>query len=177
MRRSSRYSGSAALAIALMAAALSACGGGGDDDDGGNAGATGERGGIVSVRSVEGTGVLADSRGRTLYSADVEKDGRILCTSGCTSFWDPVEASSTEAKTAANDLELDLGVVRRPDGVRQLTLDRKPLYSFTQEEAGQLDGDGFVDDFDGTRFEWLAATTGAPAPSGGSGDSGATYPY
>ena len=57
-------------------------------------------------------------------------------------------------------------MVKRPDGTDQLTFNRLPLYRFTEEGAGQLEGDGFVDDFDGTHFEWAAATTGAgSAPS------------
>jgi predicted lipoprotein with Yx(FWY)xxD motif len=119
--------------------------------------------------------VLTDSAGRTLYSADVEKGGRILCTTGCTSFWNPVSASSTQAKTAAADLNLDLGVVKRPGGARQLTFDGKPLYSFTEEGPGQLKGNGFVDDFHGTQFTWMAAATGDASES--SMPSGSPSPY
>jgi predicted lipoprotein with Yx(FWY)xxD motif len=115
--------------------------------------------------------VLTNSQGRTLYSANVEKGGRIMCKSGCVSFWKPVDASSSQAKAAAADLNLDLGVVRRPGGQSQLTFDGKPLYSFTEEGPDQLTGNGFVDDFHGTQFTWTAAATGgteassAPAPS------------
>jgi predicted lipoprotein with Yx(FWY)xxD motif len=61
-----------------------------------------------------------------------------------------------------------VGVVERPEGDEQLTFNGLPLYTFTQEEAGRLDGDGFVDDFQGTQFEWAAAVTGA-GPDGASG--------
>jgi predicted lipoprotein with Yx(FWY)xxD motif len=61
-------------------------------------------------------------------------------------------------------------VVRRPGGEEQLTLDGLPLYTFTEEQAGALEGDGFVDEFQGTRFEWEAARTGggggAPSEDG-----------
>ena len=88
-----------------------------------------------------------------------------MCTSGGLSFWKPVDASSTQAKTAAADLNLSLGVVRRPGGSEQLTFDGKPLYRFTQEGAGQLTGNGFVDDFHGTQFTWTAAATGGSQAS------------
>jgi hypothetical protein len=65
-----------------------------------------------------------------------------------------------EAQSASADLRVELGVVKRPDGGPQLTFNGLPLYSFTEEDAGQLKGDGFVDDFQGTHFEWAAATTG-----------------
>ena len=69
----------------------------------------------MSVRSVDGTNVLTDSKGRTLYTADVEK-AMIHCTGACTSFWDPVDASAKQSKSASADLNLGLGLVKRPDG-------------------------------------------------------------
>ena len=168
MRLSNRQLGTVAVAIVaaivIVVGVVIAASGGGDD----NGTATAKAGAgsdIVSVASVDGMKVLADAQGRTLYSADVEKAG-IRCTDGCNSFWDPVHASVSKARAAAGDLGLDLATVKRPDGQRQLTLDGLPLYTFTQEGPGQLDGDGFVDDFNGTHFEWAAATTGGqPAPS------------
>jgi predicted lipoprotein with Yx(FWY)xxD motif len=165
-----------ALAVGAAALVLAACGGG-DSDDNGNATAaeSGAGSDLVSVEDVDGTNVLTDSEGRTLYTADVE-NGKIRCTGTCTSFWKPVEASADEAESASADLDLDLGVVDRPGGGRQLTYKGLPLYSFTEEGPGQLDGDGFVDDFDGTRFEWAAATTGGGSGSTGS-EPGYSSPY
>ena len=176
MRLSIKHLVIAAVAIGLAAVLLAACGGG-EDGDNGNATAADAGAGIVSVQSVDGTDVLVDSEGRTLYSADVEQNGRILCTGACTSFWDPIGASASEAASAATDLDLDLGVASRPDGDDQLTLDGLPLYSFTEEGPGELDGDGFVDDFEGTRFEWAAATTGAGSGSSGSDSPTDISPY
>jgi predicted lipoprotein with Yx(FWY)xxD motif len=173
MRPSIRHLITVALAVGAAALVLAACGGDSGDDDG-TATATGSD--IVSVQSIDGTNVLADSDGRTLYSADVEQSG-IRCTEACTSFWDPVNASASEARSAAADLDLDLDTVKRPDGERQLALDGLPLYTFTEEGAHELDGDGFVDDFQGTHFEWAAASTGAESmPSGGSAPSDSS-PY
>jgi predicted lipoprotein with Yx(FWY)xxD motif len=176
MRLSIKQSLAGALLIGVAALVLAACGGG-DDGDSGNATAADAGAGIVSVESVDGTDVLVDREGKTLYTAEVEK-GRILCTEGCTSFWDPVSATAGEADSAAADLGLDLGVTSRPDGGRQLTLKGLPLYTFTEEGPGQLDGDGFVDDFQGTHFEWAAATTtGADSGSSGSDGSSGSSPY
>ena len=163
------------LAIGAAALVLAACGG---DDSGGDATAAnaGASSGLVSVKNVDGMDVLADIGGRTLYSADVEKM-QIRCTAACTSFWDPVKASASEARSAASDLDLDLATVKRPDGERQLTFKGLPLYTFTQEGPGQLKGDGFADDFDGTHFEWAAATTGAKAAPSGSEAPSDNSPY
>jgi predicted lipoprotein with Yx(FWY)xxD motif len=151
------------LLIGAAALGVTACGS--TDDDAG-ASTAASSGGLVSVASVDGTDVLADSAGRTLYTADVEQGGKILCVEACTSFWAPVHASQAEAENAAGELDADLGVVKRPDGQQQLTFDGLPLYTFTEEGAGQLDGDGFADDFQGTHFEWEAArTSGGSQPS------------
>jgi predicted lipoprotein with Yx(FWY)xxD motif len=146
--------------MVLITAVLAIAGCGSDDDEGAPA-----SGGLVAVASVDGSDVLVDRAGRTLYSADVEKDGKILCTGGCVSFWDPVLGSASDAGST----DLDLGTVERPDGASQLTFEGLPLYTFTEESAGELTGDGFTDDFEGTTFEWRAARTeGADEPAGGS---------
>ena len=170
MKLSIRHPLTVALAVGAAALVLAACGGG-DDDGNATAADSGAGSSLVSVENVDGTDVLADSEGRTLYTADVE-NGQIRCTGACTSFWKPVEATVNEAESASADLDLELGVVDRPDGGRQLTFDGLPLYSFTEEGPGQLDGDGFVDDFEGTRFERAAAKTG-----GGSGSTGSEPSY
>lgn len=172
MRVSIRHSVVSAVAIGIAALVLAACGG----NESGNGGTAGGGSGVVSIQTVDGTNVLADSEGRTLYNAEVEK-ARIRCTEACTSFWDPVDASAKQSKSASTDLDLDLGVVKRPDGTDQLTFKGLPLYSFTEEGAGQLAGDGFVDDFEGTRFEWAAATTGAGSASSGSDRPSSPSPY
>lgn len=163
MTRAITYSASVALAIGALI--LVGCG----DDGEGNAVASA---GVVSIVDVDGTEVLADSQGRTLYSAAVEEGGTILCADACTSFWEPVLASPAEADEAATELGADLSVLRRPDGEQQLTFDGLPLYTFTEEGAGQLEGDGVVDDFQGTQFEWQAARTGGGSGSNNQGGDG-----
>jgi predicted lipoprotein with Yx(FWY)xxD motif len=176
MRVSIKSPVTAAVATGAAALVLAACGG--SDSDSGNVDASTASGGsgIVSIQSVDGTNVLADSEGRTLYTAEVEKR-QIHCVDACTSFWEPVNASAKQSKAASADLNLELGVVKRPDGSAQLTFDGLPLYSFTEEGAGQLDGDGFVDDFEGTHFEWAAATTGAGSAPSESNPPNNAYPY
>ena len=165
------------LVIGAAALGIVACG----SDDESGASAADSSPGVVSVANVDGTDVLADSAGRTLYSAAIEKGGRIRCVDGCTSFWDPVLASPADAKRAAAELGAKLGVVTRPDGEQQLAFDGLPLYTFAEEDAGELEGDGFVDDFQGTRFEWEAARTSSDSPSssssGASDDSPGAHGY
>jgi predicted lipoprotein with Yx(FWY)xxD motif len=157
------------MATGLATVALAACGGGNSSSgsSGASASTMGTTGGAVSVKSVDNSDVLTNSQGKTLYTANVEKRGRIMCTGQCTTFWMPADGSSAKAKTAAADLNLNIGVVKRPGGADQLTFDGKPLYSFTQEGAGKLTGNGFMDAFNGTQFTWSAA-----APTGSAYSSG-----
>jgi len=152
------------LAIGAAAAAvlLAACGGDDDSSDSSSAQAS-ESSGAVSVQGIDGTDVLVDSEGRALYTTEAEQGGKVVCTGACTEDWEPLLGSQDDVDSA--DVDGELGLVERPDGEQQLTLDGLPLYTFTQEGPGQVTGDGFVDEFNGTEFEWQAATTGAASES------------
>ena len=163
------------VAVGLAALLLAACGDSNDDNDNATAANASTQSGVVSVRDVDGTDVLANAQGHTLYTADAEQNGNIKCTGTCTSFWDPVTASAKQAKSASDQLDVELGTVKRPDGAQQLTLEELPLYTFTEEGAGQLEGDGFVDDFNGTHFVWEAAGTGSSSASSGAPASSSPY--
>jgi predicted lipoprotein with Yx(FWY)xxD motif len=178
MRPSTKHILLGGLAAAISALVLAACGSdsGSDSGSGDNTASAANTGGVVSEQSVNGTNVLADAQGRTLYSADVEQSGTIKCTGMCTSIWAPATASASQAKSAAADLGIKIGTVQRPDGGSQLTLDGRPLYTFTQEGPGEIDGNGAADDFNGTHFKWSAATTdGNSAPSSSSSSGGYNY--
>jgi predicted lipoprotein with Yx(FWY)xxD motif len=156
--------GAAALAIGLAA-----CGGGGGDSSGSGAAAGG--GTTVAVKSIDGVGkVLVDSSGKALYASDVEADGKVRCTGACTSFWEPLTIDS--AKPAAAGDVGTIGVISRPDGAKQVTVDGKLLYTFSEDAPGKVEGDGFADDFDGRHFKWNAVLAGGDsADSTGGGAS------
>lgn len=177
MRRSTSYLARAVLAAAATALFAAGCGG-----DGGAAGSDAGGGGaaLVSAAEVDGTEVIADAEGRTLYTAEVEKDGQIRCVDACAKFWEPVVASNADVEAANSALGGEFGTVERPDGTSQLTRDGLPLYTFAEEGAGELKGDGFTDDFQDTEFVWAAARTdGSSTPSTSSTpeDDGGGYGY
>ena len=171
MRLSIKNPLTALVAVGLAALVLAACGNGNNDNGTATSANASTSSGVVSVKSVEGTDVLVNAQGKTLYSSDVEKSGQIMCTGSCTSIWEPAMATAREAKSASSQLDVTLGTLKRPDGGQQLTFKGMPLYSFTQEGAGQLDGNGVADDFNGTHFVWTAA-----ASSTGSGSSTMSAP-
>jgi predicted lipoprotein with Yx(FWY)xxD motif len=166
----------AALAASLV---LAACGGGGSDSSGSATAAS--SGMTVAVKSIDGIGdVLVDSSGKALYASDVEADGKVRCTGGCTSFWKPLTVDSSKP-TVASDVG-KVGVVSRPDGTKQVTVGGKLLYTFSEDSPGKVEGNGFADDFDGRHFTWNAVLAGghvAGSSGGGStdGSRGNDYGY
>jgi predicted lipoprotein with Yx(FWY)xxD motif len=156
---------SAALAASIV---IAACGGGSSE----SAAPASGGGKTVAVMSIDGIGkVLVDSSGDALYASDVEADGKVHWTSS--SFWKPLTVDSGTPKAAAGVGEL--GVVKRPDGSRQVTVDGRLLYTFTEDSPGKAQGNGFSDDSNGEHFTWNAVLAGgnvassAGSQGGGSG--------
>lgn len=157
-----------------LAALLAACGGSSSEPPSGAGGKT------VAIRPIDGVGnVLVDSRGRALYAADVEADGKVKCVDACESFWKPLRIdSATPTPTATSSEVGKLAVVKRPDGSRQVTVDGKPLYTFSDDSADQIKGIGFEDDFNGRHFTWNAVLEGGKLTSpSGVDSSGGGYGY
>jgi predicted lipoprotein with Yx(FWY)xxD motif len=150
------------LAAAAVAASLvlAACGGGGSSSSSTPA-ATST---TVAVKSIGGVGdVLVDSAGKALYSSNVEAGGKVMCTGACTSFWKPLTVGSGNPTAAGGAGKLS--VIKRPDGVRQVARDGKPLYTFAQDAPGKVQGNGFSDDFGGRHFTWTAVLAGKSSGS------------
>jgi predicted lipoprotein with Yx(FWY)xxD motif len=87
--------------------------------------------------------VLASGRGLTLYyyAEDKPGSGKSVCTGGCASAWPPL-AAPVHAPAGVR-LPGPLGVITRPGGLRQVTLNGYPLYVYTGDKApGQTTGNG-----------------------------------
>ena len=153
----------AALAASLV---IVACG-----DSSSETAAPAGGGQTVSVKSIDGIGdVLVDASGKALYASEVEADGKVHCTDGCTSFWQPLTVDSG-TPTAADGVG-KLGVIKRADGARQVTADGKLLYTFSEDSAGKVEGNGFADDFDGQHFTWNAVLAGGKLASSADSQDG-----
>jgi predicted lipoprotein with Yx(FWY)xxD motif len=166
----------AILAIAVVPAVvgLAACGGG-DDNSSSNSGATAATtaasGDTVSTQSISGTGtVLVDSQGMALYTNDMDKGSKIACTEECATEWIPL---SVQGQPSSSDsaVQSKLGTVQRSDGSTQVTFGGQPVYTFVEDSAGNVTGNGEMDSFGGTNFTWTVATT-----SGASGGGSAAAP-
>jgi predicted lipoprotein with Yx(FWY)xxD motif len=131
----------------------------------------------ATVSSVGGT-VLVNSQGLTLYRLTGEHAGKFICTtSACLAVWHPLTVSSGSKPSGSVS---SLGVVKRSNGMTQVTYKGEPLYTFAHDSApGQATGEGLKDV--GT---WLVIKTGAsssasaPVPSTTStSSSGGGYAY
>ena len=187
-RRGPFHVAAAGLATIAMAGLLAACGSAGTSGSG-SAGASGSgsvspqaaasSGEVVSVRDVSGIGaVLTDPSGQTLYSPQQEADGKILCTGGCLSFWFPVQVTAGTGLRAPSGVTGLLGTIHRADdGLTQLTINGRPLYTFRLDQApGQAKGNDYTDHFGGLSFTWHAITTsGTPVAPGQQGNPAGSY--
>lgn len=162
------------LTIGVLA--LAGCG-----SNGGSSSATAggqSAGTVVTVSDASGHSVLVNSSGRALYFSDEERN-KVLCTSGaCGAIWSPLTVTDKSDVTTSGPLAKKLGTTARPDGATQVTFEGRPLYTFSFDHgAGQVNGDGQQDSFDGTNFTWHAATPSGkaaaanPAPSAPSSSS------
>ena len=164
-------------ALSAAAAGLLVLAGCGAADNTATASRSGASGTTVTVRQTAGMNVLATSSGQTLYNSEQEK-GKALCrTSACLAVWKPLTVSADQKPTSSGGVAVNLSTVKRQDGSRQVSFDGQPLYTFSFDHgAGQVNGDGLNDSFDGTDFTWHAATPTGEAPTSGS-SQGSGYSY
>ena len=124
--------------------------------------------------------IIVDSRGRTVYLFEKDKNGQSACYGACAKFWPPVLAKGKPTAGTGAKASL-LGVVMRKDGAHQLTYGGHPLYGFVKDKApGQATGEGL--NFFGGGWDVLGPSgnklEGSPAKSTSSSGSGSgSYGY
>src|SRR5689334_20889940 len=130
--------GAALIAVAL---AVTACGAGSVSSAGGAYG----YGTQTTQATRAGTVLLADNHGLTLYyySADKRGSGKSVCTGGCATAWPPL-AAPVKAPAGVR-LPGPLGIITRPGGLRQVTINGLPIYLYAGDKApGQETGNGMA---------------------------------
>jgi predicted lipoprotein with Yx(FWY)xxD motif len=99
----------------------------------------------VKVARVAGFGrILVTAHGFALYYFTPEKNGAIKCTGSCAQVWPPLLLrKGTAPPRAVRGAPGTFGIVVRPDGTRQLTYRRRPLYTYVDDKKpGQVLCDG-----------------------------------
>lgn len=113
--------------------------------------------------------ITIDAHGRTLYALNPETTQHLLCkTNECLKFWPPLTVRSRKTKlTAAPGVRGHLGILRRSNGMLQVTLRGLPLYHFSGDSASGTTGGENIKSFGGTWHVISAPSTAIPAPTTG----------
>jgi predicted lipoprotein with Yx(FWY)xxD motif len=150
-----RHPGWAAVALTALALTVTACGKATGNSAGSGYGAYGNQATTAApvsspVRTIalktETTPagmVLANDGGLTLYyyTADKRGSGTSVCTGGCAAAWPPL-AAPVKAPAGVR-LPGPLGMITRSGGVRQVTINGLPVYTYAGDKApGQAAGNG-----------------------------------
>jgi predicted lipoprotein with Yx(FWY)xxD motif len=128
--------------------------------------------------------IVVDSHGRTTYVLSPETSRHLLCRSkACLALWPPLTVRSRSVTlVAGHGVQGRLGLLRRSNGVLQVTLRGLPLYRYAGDSGGdEANGEG-ITSFGGTwhavRASAAQSTTPAMAPTTPSAPAPTPpYPY
>jgi predicted lipoprotein with Yx(FWY)xxD motif len=148
MRKIIGVTGLAALALALSAcgsssgspsSAASTPAAGASSAAASSAPASSASASTLGMRTINGTAVVTDAKGLTLYWFAPDTSTTSKCTGSCATYWPPV----TGPVTAGSGVTGTLGTITRSDGTTQATYDGHPLYTYAGDSApGQAKGNG-----------------------------------
>jgi len=125
----------------------------------------------LMTKTINGTQVLTNSAGFTLYWFALDTSTTSKCTGSCATYWPPVKGPAT----AGSGVTGTLGTITRSDGTTQVTYDGHPLYTYVGDTApGQNKGNGLH--LSGGVWHEVTVSGTAPAAST-SPSSGGGYGY
>jgi predicted lipoprotein with Yx(FWY)xxD motif len=169
-----------AAGLAALALALAACGSSSSSSSStpatsapaagaSSAPASSASGNAVNMTTINGTAVVTNSSGKTLYWFAPDTSTTSKCTGSCATFWPPL----TGPVTAGSGVTGTLGTITRPDGTTQATYDGHPLYTYVGDTAaGTAKGNG-LNLSGGLWYEMTVSgakpATGTTASTGGGG--------
>ena len=117
-----------------------------------------------SVVSTASAHILVDARGMTLYLFSPDKHNKSVCTGQCAAFWPPAVVSSGVAVPATMPgIKGTFSTTTRAGGVKQLTYDGAPLYTWIKDKKpGDMTGQGV----EGIWWVVVVNTSGAASSTG-----------
>ena len=139
----------------------------------GSSSSSSSSGSMVLSRTINGTAVLTNSAGLTLYSFAPDTSTVSNCNGQCATYWPPVKGPVT----AGPGVTGTLGTITRSDGTVQATYDGHPLYTYVGDTApGQNKGNG-LNLSGGLWHEVTVSGSAAPAATTSSSAAGGGYGY
>jgi len=91
----------------------------------------------LKTTTIDGTTVLTNAKGFTLYSFAPDTPATSKCYGSCAVYWPPV----TGPAAASPGVPGRVGTIKRTDGTEQLTYNGHPLYTYIGDSApGQARG-------------------------------------
>ena len=113
------------------------------------------------AKTIDGTAVLTNSKGLTLFWFAPDTSTTSNCNGQCATYWPPVKGPVT----AGTGVTGTLGTITRSDGTTQATYDGHPLYTYVGDTApGQAKGNG-LNLSGGLWHEVTVSGSAAPAAS------------
>ena len=104
---------------------------------GGSGSPSASAGQVLGVTRINGTPVLTNAKGLTLYWFAPDTASASHCTGDCAVYWPPVFGKPM----AGAGVTGRIGTITRPDGTTQATYDGHPLYTYIADSApGQAKG-------------------------------------
>ena len=135
-----------AAGLAAMALVVAACGSSGSSSASSSSPAapasssappTQASSSALMTATINGTKVVTNSRGFTLYWFAPDTSTTSKCNGSCATYWPPVKGPAT----AGAGVTGTLGTITRSDGTKQATYDGHPLYTYIGDTApGQAKG-------------------------------------
>jgi predicted lipoprotein with Yx(FWY)xxD motif len=180
MRKVLGAAGLAALALALSACASSSNPSAAASAPAAGASSPAPAAGVsvttLGMRTINGTAVVTNAKGLTLYWFAPDTTTTSKCTGSCATYWPPL----TGPVSAGVGVTGSLGSIIRSNGAMQATYDGHPLYTYAADSApGQAKGNG-LNASGGVWYE-MTVSGAKPATSGtgtggtgGSGSGGST---
>ncbi len=113
----------------------------------------------LKTTTINGTLVLTNDKGFTLYWFAPDTSTKSNCNGSCATYWPPLKGPAT----AGAGVTGTLGTITRSDGSVQATYDGHPLYTYAADTApGQASGNGL----NASGGVWHEVTvSGSPAPA------------
>jgi predicted lipoprotein with Yx(FWY)xxD motif len=172
MRRIWGAAGLAAAVLAIAACGSSASSSSSPPAAGASSPAAGSSATTLTSTTMNGTAVLTNAAGFTLYWFAPDTSTASKCTGSCATFWPPVKGPAT----AGSGVTGTLGTITRPDGSTQVTYDGHPLYTYAGDTApGQANGNG--KNLSGGVWHEVTVSGGAAPAASTSPSAGGGYGY